>query len=131
MTEGPKRAMVAGEIAAAMKRTNDIACRAVAEQNADMLADVYTSEARILPPGHAAVSGRESIIPFWAAVMESGLTALTLTTVDVIPGGDYLTEVGEAQLTLGTEQAAVKYVVLWKQEDGAWKWHVDIWNSNA
>jgi len=24
-----------------------------------------------------------------------------------------------------------KYVVYWRQEDGRWKWHVDIWNANA
>jgi len=25
----------------------------------------------------------------------------------------------------------VKYVVYWRQEDGRWKWHVDIWNPNS
>jgi hypothetical protein len=24
-----------------------------------------------------------------------------------------------------------KYVVYWRQEDGHWKWHIDIWNPNA
>jgi ketosteroid isomerase-like protein len=28
-------------------------------------------------------------------------------------------------------QMEVKYVVYWRQEDGRWKWHVDIWNMNA
>ena len=26
---------------------------------------------------------------------------------------------------------SVKYVVVWKRENGAWKWHVDIWNPSA
>jgi hypothetical protein len=25
----------------------------------------------------------------------------------------------------------VKYVVYWREEDGRWQWHVDIWNPNA
>ena len=28
-------------------------------------------------------------------------------------------------------QMDAKYVVYWRQEDGRWKWHVDIWNSNV
>jgi hypothetical protein len=23
-----------------------------------------------------------------------------------------------------------KYIVIWKRENGAWKWHRDIWNSS-
>ena len=40
-------------------------------------------------------------------------------------------ELRRADLALGGgQEVAVKYVVYWKQEDGAWKWHVDIWNMN-
>jgi len=120
-----------GGTSAAMKRTNDLACQAVAQRNPELLKQVYTADARILPPGHAAVSGREAIIDFWRSVMDAGLTKLTLATNDVIVAGDYLTEIGEAGLTMGGQQALVKYVVLWTQEDNSWKWHVDIWNPNA
>ena len=45
--------------------------------------------------------------------------------------GDGVFEVGRADLILGDGQkATVKYVVMWKQEDGDWKWDVDIWNMN-
>ena len=45
--------------------------------------------------------------------------------------GDSIVEVGRGDLVLGNGQTvAVKYVVLWKQEGGAWKWHTDIWNTN-
>ena len=27
--------------------------------------------------------------------------------------------------------ATPKYVVVWKQEDGAWRRHVDIWNMDS
>jgi ketosteroid isomerase-like protein len=45
-------------------------------------------------------------------------------------------EIGSATLTIQPEgQAAselvVKYVVYWLEEDGRWKWHVDIWNANS
>ena len=40
-------------------------------------------------------------------------------------------EVGEAQLTLGSGTAVVKYVVVWKKADGQWRLHRDIWNTKA
>ena len=59
-----------------------------------------------------------------------------LTSVDVIPAGDSVVEIGGAKLSVQPQgQAAaemdVKYVVYWRQEDGRWKWHVDIWNTNS
>ena len=45
--------------------------------------------------------------------------------------GDHAYEIGRARLTLGGgQQAGVKYVVIWKQEDGRWKLLVDIWNMS-
>jgi ketosteroid isomerase-like protein len=53
-----------------------------------------------------------------------------------MPAGDGLVEIGRATLTAAPQgqsamQMEVKYVVFWRQEDGRWKWHVDIWNPNA
>lgn len=59
-----------------------------------------------------------------------------LTSVDVMPAGDGVVEIGRATLTVeppgqAQAQVEVKYVVYWRQEAGRWKWHVDIWNPNA
>lgn len=59
-----------------------------------------------------------------------------LTSVDVMPAGEGLVEIGKAVLTAEPAgqpevQWDMKYVVFWKQEDGQWKWHVDIWNMNV
>ena len=54
-----------------------------------------------------------------------------LSTVDAQAVGDSVIEVGRAVLTLDEGQIlTVKYVVHWKEEDGIWKWHTDIWNMN-
>ena len=46
------------------------------------------------------------------------------------PAGAY--EIGRAQLTLaGGQSAEAKYVVLWRQEDGRWRWHIDMWNMDG
>lgn len=97
------------------------------------LDQVYTEQARILPPGAEMISGREQIREFWkAAVAGLGLTSVQLRTVEAEFSGDTAVEIGRA--TLGTSASTaveVKYVVVWKRENETWKWHVDIWNPVA
>ncbi len=98
--------------------------------------DIYTADARILPPGGPMISGREAIKAFWGSAIESlKATSAVLTSVDVMQAGDDVVEIGKAVLTIAPEGTPVemeaKYVVYWRQEDGRWKWHVDIWNFNA
>jgi ketosteroid isomerase-like protein len=104
-----------------------------AKRNVEALDKVYTRNARILPPGGEMVSGRENIKQFWRGAIESlNVSAVKLETVSCEMAGDSGVEIGRAtlQFTAGGS-ASGKYVVLWKQEDGAWKWDVDIWNMNA
>jgi uncharacterized protein (TIGR02246 family) len=122
----------------AMAATNDLFNREVfGNRNFAALRDIYTRDARILPPGAEMISGREAIQKFWTDLVQSAnATSAILTSVDVMPAGDGAVEIGEATLTLAPPgqaqiQMEVKYVVYWREEDGRWKWHVDIWNLNS
>lgn len=94
---------------------------------------VYTADARVLPPDMPAVSGREAIAEFWTgAAAQMGVTHVQLSTVDLEVHGDHAHEIGRATLTLGEgRQAEAKFVVIWKQEAGEWRWAVDIWNAGV
>ena len=120
-------------VLAAMRKTNDLFdSHVVGKQDVSELDRVYTRNARILPPGAARVEGREPIKAFWqGAIKALGIKSAKLTTVDAEALGDRVFEIGRAELVVGTGGTVdVKYVVHWKQEDGDWKWHVDIWNTN-
>jgi ketosteroid isomerase-like protein len=95
--------------------------------------ETYTRDAYALPPGAPMQEGRDSIANFWvAAAQQMGIRRVQLSTLDLQPAGEQAFEIGRAQLTLGSgQEASVKYVVVWKQEDGRWRWHVDIWNSDS
>lgn len=120
-----------------MKATNDLFNReVVAKRNFAALDDVYTADARILPPGGPMVTGREGIRKFWMELVNAAnATSAALSSVEVIPAGDGVVEIGAAKITLADPAAPpmpdVKYVVYWREENGKWKWHVDIWNMNA
>jgi ketosteroid isomerase-like protein len=109
----------------------------VGKRNVALLDQVYTEDARILPPGGPMVSGREAIKQFWAGMIQAvNPKSAELFSVEVMPAGENIVEIGRAVLTVEPEpgktaQMEGKYVVYWRQEAGQWKWHVDIWNMNA
>jgi ketosteroid isomerase-like protein len=106
-----------------------------AKRNIAALDRIYTTNARILPPGSEMVTGRENIKAFWRGAIDSlDVSSVKLETVDFQPLGDGGIEIGRATLAFraaGAAPAVMKYVVIWKREDSAWKWDVDIWNPNS
>jgi ketosteroid isomerase-like protein len=123
---------VSEPILAAMRHTNAFfATEVVQNGNAAAMDQVYTANARILPPGAPMIEGREQIKAFWTqAIAAMGIKAVKLSTIAAEAAGDGVVEIGAAELTVGDGSGvAVKYVVHWKQEDGTWKWNVDIWNT--
>lgn len=108
---------------------------AIATRNVTLLDQVYTTSARLLPPGADLVNGRDNIKSFWTSAIE-GLNAsgVKLETISFEAHGDTGIEIGRATLsfaTPGVAPAAGKYVVIWKVEDGVWKYDADIWNMNG
>jgi ketosteroid isomerase-like protein len=121
-----------------MAETNELFNTEVfGKRNFDALDQIYTIDARILPPGAPIISGRSEIKQFWSNLVQTvNAKSAVLESVDVIVAADSAIEIGRATLTAEAEdqsqnQMEVKYVVHWKQEDGRWKWNVDIWNSNS
>jgi ketosteroid isomerase-like protein len=106
----------------------------VAARNFDALKQVYTADARILPPGAAMLTGLDHITAFWRQTVDTlKVKSLQLKTLDLEVLGDTAIEVGAAELTTDptTSPTAVKYVVVWKKDTEGWKWHIDIWNAAA
>jgi ketosteroid isomerase-like protein len=95
--------------------------------------EVYTADARVLPPDMPMVRGREALGPFWVGVAtQVGVKHVQLATVELQVHHDVAHEIGTATLTLENgQQLAAKFCVFWKQEDGEWRWDVDIWNSGV
>jgi len=96
------------------------------------MAAAYTEDGQVLPPGAPVISGRAAIQAFWQQALDMGVGDGLLETVELEVHGDTAWEVGQG--TLKTKDGQVidtaKYIVLWKRDDGAWKWHRDIYNSN-
>ena len=135
MSASPRPAL--DQIRLAMADTNNLFSTEVfGKGNFDALDKIYTADARILPPASPLISGRQPIKGFFSNLIESAnAKSAVLECIDIMPAGDGAVEIGRATLSVKTEGKAatdieVKYVVYWRQEDGRWKWHADIWNQN-
>jgi ketosteroid isomerase-like protein len=116
-----------------MRETNELFCSKVVRlRDMSALDNVYTPDAHILPPGADMIQGIAGIKSFWlSAITGLDVKDASLTTVSAESAGDTVVEIGRAELTLaGGQKVPVKYVVHWKRDRDAWKWHTDIWNMN-
>lgn len=103
----------------------------IAEGNAAKVADVYATDGWALPPGGPIVKGREAVRTLWQGVIDSGIKAVQLETIQLDVRGDVAVEAGQGVLLLSSGQVAgyVKYVVAWQRINGEWKYYRDIWNE--
>jgi len=96
------------------------------------LANMYSTDAEMLPPNQTAVVGRKDIQTEITNLINSGASKLVLTTTNVWGTEDLLAEQGV--LTLANKDGKLldkgKYIVLWKKEDGKWKLFRDLFNSD-
>jgi ketosteroid isomerase-like protein len=76
--------------------------------------------------------GKAAIQTFWQALMDMGIKEAKLDIVEVEEQDDLAVEV--SKYTLQGDEGQVldqgKYIVIWKQENGQWKLHRNIFNSS-
>ncbi len=115
----------------AIRATNRAFENAFDQSDAASAAAVYTQDGQAFPPNGGTISGRAALQEFWQGVMNAGIKAVTLETVELEQSGESAFEVGRAILRGegGAVADTVKFIVVWKQENGQWKWHRDIWSS--
>jgi uncharacterized protein (TIGR02246 family) len=110
----------------------------IGEGDIERWVEVWVEDGIQLPPGEAAVVGKDNILARNSAVFEPFDVSMSITNEEVVAEGNwaYARGVYEATLTpkAGGEDIQVdgKYVtILQKQPDGTWKIYRDIFNSNV
>ena len=120
------------DVKAAIAAGNEKLMAAFRRGDAAGLAALYTENGQLLPPNSDFITGKPAIQQFWQGVMDMGIKAALLETVELEAHGDTAIDVG--RYTMQGEGDKIldkgKYLVVWKQEDGQWKLHRDIWNSS-
>ncbi len=103
--------------------------------NADYesLANSYTSDAKILPPGADIISGREAIKKRWTLPPGVSVSYHKATPTEIKIEGKYAYDIGYYEGTTrqkdGSESSwRGKYLIVWKKERKDWKIYADAWS---
>ena len=99
--------------------------------DAAAVADQYTDDASILPPGAGQIDGKEAIQGYWQAGIDAGLSDVNIVATNVDITGDSSVTVGTLSGKMGDAELTGKYIVIGKKTDDGWRIHRDIWNFDA
>lgn len=104
--------------------------------DAAALADFYTEDAVVMPPGLARITGHPAIRELWQNFFDAGVTGMDLVSEELHFAGPYAFDVGSFTLSApdgkgGRLAVNGKYIVIWRKErDGDWRLYRDIWNND-
>lgn len=92
----------------------------------------YTSDACINPSNMPKMCGPQSINAFFTGGYKMGIRGIKLTTDEVMGSKDAVAETGTYEIFADKAMSIDKgkYIVIWKEENGKWKMHRDIWNTD-
>lgn len=96
-------------------------------------ANCYTTDACINPPNLPKMCGTAAITAFFNGGVQMGIKNIIITTEEVLGGKDGVIETGTYDMRIADDVSVEKgkFIVMWKQENGKWKMHRDVWNSDS
>ncbi|UOQ72778.1 YybH family protein [Hymenobacter cellulosilyticus] len=115
-----------------IRRANDTFETSFEQGDAAAIANLFTTAGVLLPAGMEPIEGLSGIQAFWQGAMEMGVKQVRLQTRDIEELEDTAIELGTYTLFDGNHQPMDqgKYLVVWKEQQGHWKLHQDIWNTS-
>lgn len=92
----------------------------------------YSSDACLFTPNAPRLCGIQAITAFFNGGYQMGIRNIKLNTEEVSGGETAVVETGSYELFADNNVSIDKgkFIVLWKKENGKWKMHRDIYNSD-
>jgi len=118
---------------AAIAASNKIFGETFATGDSTAFANCYTSDACINVTGMPRMCGTGPLTAFFNGGYQMGIRNIKLTTEEVMGGKEAMVETGNYEMFMANNVSVEKgkYIVVWKEENGKWKMHRDIWNSDS
>lgn len=96
------------------------------------IAALYSPDGQLFPANNEVVTGQQAIDDFWRGLMDLGITAVKLKTLEVEGKDNTVHEVG--QYTIHTSDGQIvdfgKYIVIWKKHQETWQLYRHIWTTS-
>ncbi len=114
-----------------LKGMQDVWNSALDAKDPGAMSAMYADDSMLLPPNSGAIGGQAAIQTFWTEALASGISGVAKDT-EVYAQSDLGYTVGTYTATVadGTTIDEGNYLIVWRNIDGKWKIHRDMWNSN-
>lgn len=119
-------------VKAAIAASNKVYGECFASGDSVKFASCYTADACINPPNMPRMCGTQAITAFFNGGVKMGIRNIKLTTEEVMGAEGSVSEIGKYDI-MGDKDAVLdkgKFIVVWKNDNGKWKMHRDVWNSD-
>lgn len=112
--------------------SNESFGKAWATGDSTSFASRYTPDGCINPPNMPRMCGTAAITAFFNGGFAMGVRNVKLTTEEVTGSAEVVAETGKYAMldSAGNTLEKGKFIVLWKEQNGVWKMHKDVWNSD-
>jgi uncharacterized protein (TIGR02246 family) len=92
------------------------------------MAECYTKDVILFAAMNPPVHGRDGVARHMEYVMDLGIRSYDLDIDELIPGDDTAIQIGKCVLLNAAreEVVRVRFMTIWKKEDGRWKIHRDM-----
>ena len=121
----------------AIKAVSSARAEAFNQGNATGIAEHFTQDAVLMPPGTSSMVGRDAVEAYYQTIFDEYYTELESGYKEVEVNGKLAYGRGYAKVKLTpkaggeTTSSEAEYInILKKQPDGSWKTTHDIWNSS-
>ena len=98
------------------------------------IAQMYTEDAILMPPGAKMIKGRDGVEKYWRSaartVTDSKLTTVEVKSIDQAQAQEIGSFTARSRGAHPREIGG-KFVILWKKAGDDWQVAVDIWNVNS
>lgn len=120
------------ELEAKIGEVNEKWMAALQQGNAAGVAECYTEDSQFMPPNAPTMKGREGVKAFMDGIMKAGVKKIQLTTSEIEGDSKRALETGTYQIIVDGDKVVDqgKYLVEWKNLNGKWYFHRDMFNSN-
>ncbi len=109
----------------------DMWAKAFNAHNAEALAQVYSEDCILMPPGAKALQGRRGVLAFFHDLPRQGMQ-IAVTNEESEVRGDMAVRRGTYEMKDrdGSTVERGKYLEVWRKQDGQWLLSRDIWNAD-
>jgi ketosteroid isomerase-like protein len=132
-TEATASAFSLDSVKAQIAGSNAVFGDCFGKNDSTSFVNCYTENGCINPPGMPQMCGRAAIGAFFSEGVKMGMRQIKITIGEVLGGKDGVTETGKYEVfgDGGVSFEKGKYMVMWIEENGKWKMHRDVWNSDT